>query len=67
MLTNNPLRKPKDFWDRGVEGLKSFTVHHTCNTLCEAMDLDDITNFDFDKSIHLTQQPREEYEITDSA
>jgi len=57
---------PKDFWDKGVEALKSFTAHHTCNTLCEAMDLDDITNYDFDKVIRSAQQLHEPEDVSDS-
>lgn len=61
---NNILRIPKDFWDKGVDALKSFTMHHVCNTLCDAMDLDDITGVDFDKIVCAAEQ-RDDEELSD--
>lgn len=36
------------FWDGGADSLKKFQEAHICNTLCSALDLDELDELDID-------------------
>jgi len=48
------------FWDKGPSALKAFIQTHSCNSLCNYLELDTLTNFDVDEIVEKAEQVRKE-------
>lgn len=57
-LTTHFHRFPKMFWDKGPPALKAFIQTHICNSLCEYLELDDLTDFDVDEIVMKSEEVR---------
>ena len=49
LIANATIRLPVNFWDKGADALQAFVVHHECNSLCIALELDELSDFDINE------------------
>lgn len=52
-------RFPTNFWDKGPDALRAFIQHHECNSLCDYLELDDLSAFDIDKIVECASVVKE--------